>query len=366
MRTVGAKVAAANSRAGLTLIEVLVVIAIVGLLIALLMPAVQRSREAARRVQCASSLRQLGLAVVMHDETKKRFPALGYWSASGPEIFGSWVIDVLPFIEQRALFQKWDRDQPFDDTTYSQNGTLSQTPLPLLACPSDLTALAGRGNQSYVVNAGFGWTQPADCPFSDDSTGSGLIRVNFDLDGDGLACPGTVGTKGDQAVLLKMGLFFGENWPIGAGTVRHHTFKSITDGTSTTVMIGENVRAGFDPNFNSTWATPDVERQSFIVSPYVCDSFSCSVGNVNYARANDRSALPFKRQAINSSLDQPEGEAPWPSSYHDGGVNFVFCDGHVKFVSDNIAGAVYAAIVSPQGNSVGGALKQGLIVGGEY
>lgn len=356
-----------SKRSGFSLIELLVVIAILGLLVALIMPAVQQAREAARRVQCLNQMRQIGLALVQHEERQKRFPALGYWSASGPEVYHSWVVEILPGIDQAPLHQQWSFDQPHDDIANSRNGDLARTPLPILACPSDATAVPGQGNQSYVVNAGIGWTEPIDCPFSIDSlSGGGIARVRFDLNGDGIACPGTVGNDDDKQILKAMGVFFAENWPIGTGTVRHHSFSSITDGTSTTLILAENVRAGFDPAFNSTWANPDVERQSFILSPYVCDSFSCSPGNVNYAKGNDRSGLPVSRQAINSALTQPEGEAPWPSSYHAGGVNVVFCDGHAQFLSQDIAGEVYAAIISPQGASLGAALKQSVVSGAEY
>jgi prepilin-type N-terminal cleavage/methylation domain-containing protein/prepilin-type processing-associated H-X9-DG protein len=356
-----------GSRAGFSLIELLVVIATIGLLIALLLPAVQQSRESARRVQCLSQIRQLGMALVQHEEANKRFPALGRYSATGPEIYHSWVVDILPGIDQGNIYNQWNFDQPYDDLANSDNGNLGRTPLALLACPSDATATASQGNQSYVVNAGVGWTEPVDCPFTINSlSGGGITRIHIDLDGDGLACPGTVGQEGDLKILKAMGLFFAENWPVGTGTVRHHSFRSITDGTTQTLMLAENVRAGFDPNYNTSWASPDPERQSFIISGHVCDNFSCADGAVDYARANDRSSEPYALQAINAALKQPEGEAPWPSSYHHGGVNVVFCDGHAQFLAEIISGQVYAALVSPQGGALPAALKQQVIGGLEY
>lgn len=356
-----------SERSGFSLIELIVVTAIIGLLVALLLPAVQQSRETARRVQCLSQIRQVGMALVSHEERTRRFPALGYYSSTGPEIYHSWVVDILPGIEQSAIYNQWNFDQPHDDIVNSQNGQLAKTPLPVLVCPSDNTATAGHGDQSYVVNAGVGWTEPVDCPFTINTlSGGGIARVHIDLDGDGIACPGTVGQESDRQVLKAMGLFFAENWPVGSGTVRHHSFKSITDGTSSTIMVSENVRAGHDPAFNTTWASADVERQSFIISGHACYSFSCATGSVDYARTNDHSTAPYSLQAINSSLKQPEGEAPWPSSYHRGGVNVVFCDGRAQFLSENISGAVYAAIVSPQGESLPAALKQQIVSGSEF
>lgn len=354
-------------RTGFSLIELIVVIGILALLAALLFPSVQHSRETARRMECLSQIRQVGIALVNHEERAKRFPALGYYSVNGLDIYHSWVVDVLAELDQKNLYDQWDFDQPNDDVTNSHNGELSRTPLPILACPSDATATTDGANQSYVVNAGVGWTEPVDCPFTIDSQiGGGITRVHIDLDGDGIACPGTVGQPADLALLESMGLFFAENWPVGAGTVRHHSYKSITDGTSQTVLLSENVRAGFDPAFNTTWASPDVERQSFIISGHVCESFSCSNGDVHYSRANDRGDLPYSLQSINAALSQPEGEAPWPSSYHPGGVNIVLCDAHAAFLSENIAGEVYAAMISPQGQGLTAALRQQVITGSEF
>jgi prepilin-type N-terminal cleavage/methylation domain-containing protein/prepilin-type processing-associated H-X9-DG protein len=354
-------------RPGFSLIELMVVMAILGLMMALLLPAVQRVRETARRTQCLNQMRQLGMALVDFEGRQQRFPALGYWSASGPEVYHSWVVEILPGLDQSALHAQWNFDEPNDDSANSKNGVLSHTPLPILVCPSDVTAISGQGNQSYVVNAGVGWTKPSDCPFTLETlSGGGTARVNFDLNGDGIACPGTLGQDADKQVFKALGIFFAENWPIGSGTVRHHSLKSITDGTTTTLLLSENVRAGFDPAFNTTWATPDAVRQSFILSGYICESFSCSAGAVDYSRANNRSTLPYLQQAINSSLNQPEGAAPWPSSHHSGGVNVTFCDGHAQFLSEHVDGEVYAAIMSPQGTTVGGPLKQRLVTGSEF
>jgi prepilin-type N-terminal cleavage/methylation domain-containing protein/prepilin-type processing-associated H-X9-DG protein len=356
-----------RARTGFSLIELVVVMGIMGLLVALLLPAVQQSRETARRVQCLSQMRQIGMALVTHEEQTKRFPALGNYSATGPEIYHSWVVAILPGIDQGVIYNQWDFDQPHDDVVNSSNGQLARTPLPILACPSDVTAAAGQANQSYVVNAGIGWTEPVDCPFTISSiSGGGIARVRIDLSGDGIACPSTVGQEADRRLLKALGLFFAENWPAGSGTVRHHSFTSITDGASNTLMLAENVRAGFDPAFNTTWASADVERQSFIISGHACENFSCAPGGVNYARTNDRSTVPWSLQAINSSLTQPEGEAPWPSSYHQGGVNVAFCDGRARFLSENVSGEVYAAIVSPQGASLTAALKQQIVSGSEF
>jgi prepilin-type processing-associated H-X9-DG protein len=141
------------------------------------------------------------------------------------------------------------------------------------------------------------------------------------------------------------------------GTTRHHTADSVLDGLSQTFMLAENVRAGVDPLQQYTnWANTDPHRTSFYFSSAVCKSLKCSQGNMNYALANGTS------QGINASLTEPEG-SPWPSSFHAAdGANFVFADGHLRFVSVEIDGAVYAALFSPQGQKlVATALRQGLV-----
>jgi hypothetical protein len=98
----------------------------------------------------------------------------------------------------------------------------------------------------------------------------------------------------------------------------------------------------------------------------VCDNLCCSAGNVDYARANDRSQHPHRLEAINSSLDQAEGEAPWPSSFHPDGVHVVYCGGRVKFLSEDVEGLVYASLISPRGSLIQGPLAQPVVSPDQY
>jgi hypothetical protein len=174
----------------------------------------------------------------------------------------------------------------------------------------------------------------------------------LDLNGNGIACPAKAeddGTPNDRTLFYSTGLFFLENWPLKKGAVRHHSPDSVLDGLSNTLMLAEGIRAGFDPNQPQTnWASPQGLRNSFFLSAHVCQDRKCSAGNVDYGRANS-SAEPYRLEAINAARDQAEGEAPWPSSYHIGGVSVVFCDGRMHFLSENVDGIVYACLVSPRG-----------------
>ncbi|MDO4575705.1 MAG: DUF1559 domain-containing protein [Planctomycetia bacterium] len=129
-----------------TLVELLVVIAIIGMLVGLLLPAVQQAREAARQMQCSNNLRNLGLACLNHESQQRAYPSGGWYYQwyGDPDLglglsqCGSWCFSLLPFIEQNAVFQLASDGKPETITTEQKNGALvaAQTPLPIFYCPS--------------------------------------------------------------------------------------------------------------------------------------------------------------------------------------------------------------------------------------
>lgn len=350
----------ARGRTGFTLIELLVVISIIAVLTALLLPAVMSARAAARRIQCQNNLHNLGIAMTSVTESSQRFPASAYYSISSADVHANWVVTLLSSLDAAAVQREWRFDLPATDPV---NQAASRMHIPVLACPSDITVQPGQGNLSYACNGGIGWTEPIDCPTALHVSSSPPF-VPLDLNGNGIACPPVTAPDGpvtDRDMLRHLGLFFLENWPIGAGTVRHHRLESIEDGLTQTLCLAENVRAGYDPVLGATWATADPRRNTFYFSAYVCQNAQCSPGNVDYARANDHVNLPQKNESINSALTQAEGEAPWPSSFHSGGVNVLYADGHVSFLNDKIGGLVYASLMSPTGGRLVGPLVQPLV-----
>ena len=359
--------ALAPRRAAFTLLELLVAISIIALLMALLLPAVQQARSAARRTQCQNNLHNVSLAMLAHVDTQRRFPAAGNFGNVAPfKRYRSWVVDLLPWLEQRGIFDRWDFNESYDAPP---NAGLANTHIEILMCPDDSSTADGQGNLSYVVNCGFGFTLPIDCPgnwhFATDS-----VPAPMDLNGNGVTCtpPDTPdGEPSDRDQFFRTALFFVENWPPGSGTVRYHRFATIRDGTSQTIMLSENVRAGYEAGPPaSNWANPIAWRTAFFVSGYVCQNNNCAPGSVDYARANDRGQTPYRFEAINASLDQSEGRAPWPSSYHTGGVHAAFADGHIQFLSQTIDGGVYAALVSPAGMLLEGPLRQRVVSGSDF
>jgi prepilin-type processing-associated H-X9-DG protein len=298
-------------------------------------------------------------------DTRRRFPASGNIGAELPQgtPYHGWGVNLLPWIDQAQIHTQWDFNTAFNA---APNQGLARTSISVLTCPSDISVLGGTGDLSYVVNGGFGWTAPVDCPeFTHPADPSGPFMGSFDLNGNGIVCTPPDqpdGDPSDRDLFKQTGLFFAENWPHGSGTVRYHAPGGIHDGSSQTLLIAENVRAGADPaNADANWANPYPWRTCFFVSAYVCQDAVCTDGNVDYARANDHTNVPYRFESINAGLTQPEGEAPWPSSFHVGGVHVAYADGHVVFLSENIDGVVYAALVSPQGARIEGPLAQPVI-----
>ena len=355
-----------TTRCGFTLIELLVSISVIAVLMSLILPAVNNAREAARRTECLNNVKNLSLALLNVTEAKKRFPAAAYWGGpdkNNPGPHHNWVVEILSWIDRRDLADHWDHGQQL---TFPANLALADTHIQVLACPSDYST-DGRGDLSYALNGGIGEStllnSVQDCivdPFNLvlDLNGNGQVCVAADTDD---------GSPSDREIFQRLGLFFNENWGFAnsagyQGTKRFHTAATVLDGMSNTLMIAENVRTGYDPYTPGTsWASCDARRTKVYFSHRICASNVCSAGSVNFALANQG------EHSINSGRAAPEGESPWPNSFHPGGVTVGFADGHVQFLNQSIDGRVYYNLMTPQGSRLTGSpLDAGILSDNDY
>jgi prepilin-type N-terminal cleavage/methylation domain-containing protein/prepilin-type processing-associated H-X9-DG protein len=401
-------------RPGFTLIELLVVISIIGVLVGLLLPAVNSAREAGRRAQCQNNMRQLGLAILNFSSSRNTFPNSGTFgvskqssttqgqvaatiptsiqtpgsSDSGTWLY-SWVVDILPFLDQPDLANAWDRATPYwykasqTITGQAANGFLADTALGVLRCPDDTTYQQGKGNLSYAANGGFvlftgspGTGGLSNLTYTGPSSSSGDVLGTFGM------LTSTGSTALSSAICQKMGVMFpGVNDQSMQDT--RTSLSSITDGASNTLLLSENTLAGFDNGSSalwgnatvsiSNWACPLPNFCMFIGSPHVCDGTAanttfpknCGGANLNevnilqgisggtagWYQANNNAAGNNDYINYGQSLTN-EGAFPFSNSGHPGGCNMVFCDGATRFISSTINGAVYARILTPAGSKL--------------
>ncbi len=328
---------------GFTLVELLVVIAIIGILIALLLPAVQAAREAARRSQCTNNLKQLSLAIHNYADVHKVLPpgetGTGImWGGNGTTTntvrLSTWVL-TLPYYEQQALAQQIS--SPFVDpatgTAYPAWGPTpaSNTPgyppwrqqINVLMCPSD-GGIANKGaneagRTNYRVSVG-------DAIFRGVITGSasgardganprGLFGLNSAI-GFQAILDGTSNT-----IMLSERLFGADVWDIKQGIARN-----VTGLSAGAALAPAPCLAVFDPNAPNRYASA--------YSPANWSGRRWASGIVQYTRFN--TVLPPNSPSCNDSTWDERNVVLTPTSNHPGGVNVSMADGSVRFVSETI------------------------------
>lgn len=290
-----------NRRTGFTLVELLVVIAIIGVLIALLLPAVQAAREAARRMSCSNNLKQFGLAIHNHHDVHNHYPAAGLLPARI-----SWIVRVLPYAEQENLQDRFDLN-----SVYYTSGNLNaawNSP-EFIHCPSGVYKTSGSNFRSL-------------------SPANGNQRVNAS---HYMAVLGPIGTNP-----LTGQAYGSTNEGNQNGRASHHgffddldtkAFRDITDGTSNTLMVGEmsweGVEAGARP-----WSRG-------------CQGGCGAAKNVRYS-------INLQRYTSANFNDISFG------SNHPTGTMFALGDGSVRFVAETIDFNTYLSIASRNGGEVPG------------
>ncbi len=234
-------------RRAFTLVELLVVIAIIGILIGMLLPAVQQVREAARRSECLNNIAQLGLAAHNYEFSNERFPEGVVDSGKGPILSTpsgqhiSLFVQLLPFLEQRGMADRFD----VKAGTYAPvNGPVRELNLPMLICPSQGSKECLLATNFAAAGGGIGG---ADSPTMDDSMANGFSMTDPAGQGtDTVAISSYAGCQHGSETPIDSdnnGLFF-LNSRIG--------FEDIYDGSSNTVLFGEYIS---DENWNLGWAS---------------------------------------------------------------------------------------------------------------
>jgi len=327
-------------RRGFTLIELLVVISIIGILVGLLLPAVQSAREAGRRTQCASNMRNVGMAILQYVNAKNAFPPAGVFCEDAntklndpttsvintymPPTTGtprgipmySWVVPILPYMEASDMFNQWTMfTSPqtgasvpvgyLDQNNYvagqSSNYTISNTSIGVLRCPDDVTAQPNQGNLSYAVNGGFSLWHVVPYSLVGSQIDGGQKQVTMTW------APAATFPSGTIGVTQKLGVMFLEStFPPGSTSSQtfipwnvRSTLSGITDGASSTLLVSENTMAGvtttpgpFTANLPTNWAAPQPSVSMFIGSSQICNptgaggtTYDCTAGELAPASA---------------------------------------------------------------------------------
>lgn len=299
------------SRRGFSLIELLVAIAIIAVLMALLLPAIQQVREAARRSQCKNNIKQLGLALQNYHETFGVFAchmSAGY--LPGAVGRGSVFVHLLPFVDQSPLYNQLNFVNGTNISEQTVNGILVDTiKISTYLCPSEPFPI----NPDGVVNAGY-WTNcgaqkaPGTCTmFPIGGAANGFFNT------------GSANWAATLDPNQVSGVFARHAWAA--------RMRDITDGLSNTLGIGE-VRAYCSYDLKAGWAAND--RGGGLTT----QTINWKTCPEDYARSGGNTC---------NSPDDPNVAMGFKSP-HVGGAHFVLCDGSVRFINENVDYATYQAL----------------------
>jgi prepilin-type N-terminal cleavage/methylation domain-containing protein/prepilin-type processing-associated H-X9-DG protein len=306
------------TRKGFTLVELLVVIAIIGVLMGLLLPAVQMAREAARRTQCMNNLRQFGLAMHNYESSRKAFPESRPLDKSG--ISGSrmsWCVVVLDYIEQGNLADVYDKTIPWNTGT---NVVAGRTVIPAFICPSSASGT------TRAAAFGTGTAVDGNIMGPSDYIVMHRLRNRF-FTANGLVNP--LGTADHEGVLVQN---------------RKTTIAQILDGTTHTILFMED---GARPDWyllGRPQGTPLPRPEGF--------GWIDPDGGAGSMDGTDRLTGAINGGSGTGTCIMSCNNDSEPYSFHPGGMAVCMADGSVTFLSEDVSAAVFAAFLTPRGGEV--------------
>jgi prepilin-type N-terminal cleavage/methylation domain-containing protein/prepilin-type processing-associated H-X9-DG protein len=332
------------NRRAFTLVELLVVIAIIGILVALLLPAIQAAREAARRMQCSNNLKQMGLATLNHHDQKGTFPPgcvlEKYPYSGGNNVYTGWTREIMPYTEDPALHALYDPSVAMNSTTDPNAKRFRETYVPLFACPSDFQMELVQPQSgpatgvlfmtgSYRGNAGRGdgtvtWYL-YEAPPSPTAAGPNLNK----------------GWRGPLHAMIRKEAAPADQPPSTVYFLRPERIKNITDGTTKTMLIGEstNVLAQRRTLWAYTHGNYVLSQPTPHAPTLLGDYCRCSPSGTSGCTNATGVAYGASNRACMSG---------WFSN-HSGGMNTAYCDGSVSFLSFDIDLNIFVALGSIAG-----------------
>lgn len=321
-------------RSAFTLVELLVVIAIIGVMVGLLLPAVQSAREAARRMSCQNNLKQIGLALQNYHDTYNTFPPAAVWGVGKAPYtlpyHHTWIAMVLPFMEQQALYDAIDKRLPMWGQTLPNGETIVSQEIETLRCPSDsgtkgVDSTHGIAVTSYAGSEGFHWWPTA-------MLGPNWFATYAPNAGD----PPT--KDADFSGLFAVTL--------------SHKMRDITDGTSNVVVVAEtdSMNYGGGPWLTVSTGVRRVGTQSVFRCALLATAHTGWAGNEGNPSppntvdvdGNPKSQGTWFRSGPHTypptylTAWGPFTDWPGPSSYHPGGIQALYADGSVAFLTESI------------------------------
>ena len=308
-----------RKQTGFTLVELLVVIAIIGILVGLLLPAVQAARESARRMQCSNHLKQIGLALHNYESAQKLIPA--GWNSSTISTHAS----LLPYMEQPALYETIDFSKAY---SHAKNAIPRAVNVPTFQCPSDPQPYkpADLGGNNYRTNTGTGIVH--------GQPGKTIGSTNY-----GMPAPDGVFVSG-----------------------KYLAFADVIDGLSTTAAFSEACKGDFNQTFSTKYDTfqPGTYPANADEAVSMCNAINTK--NITFQGFSDVGASwlrGYHSTSMYYHVNIPNGRscmyppgriATTATSEHQGGVQVLRCDGSISFVTENVDMALWRALGTRNGD----------------